>query len=418
MNKKTFLATLLVISIGIIAIYLFAIEQPYKEQIPKENYTQQKNYTSPELSNIKNNSFDIQNSSLNLTQIAPQQQNLSVNNISKNETYETIYKYILKEDNHGKTLEYNITTYVKEEWINGTKYVVAESKLDDLPNGLFSIDFLYDTIEYVNLQTGDIKLVKIPYGKVKNGTLKTDEIKSIPENKSEEEFPHNIIYSGTPVEMIYSDKPVDSILYAYFIKGQISLFHPLYLIGFVKFEPEPENITITERTDLLEIKYSDSPFEGKESQTLPCGVRIHGDKPPTYYYGVRKYNVSYTKNTTKGIIVDTQYPKEEFCSYKTNLPKDEFEEEMQMDEGILKYHIITISINFLGVELFKGKEAYKIESKLKEEGPDDLFEGDTIIWVDKKDKIILGMNSTGKMSGFSAKNTVIYEIINESIVKK
>ncbi len=185
MNTKIFLVTLLCISISIIAIYLFTTEQQDKGQVPKENYTQQKNYTSPELSNIKNNSFDIQNSSLNLTQIAPQQQNLSVNNISKNETYKIIYKYILKEDNRGKTAESNITIYVKEELINGTKYIVAESKLDDVPHGfVYSGTRFYETIEYVNTQTGDIKLVKIPYEITTDGKLM-----SIPEDKKNMSFP-------------------------------------------------------------------------------------------------------------------------------------------------------------------------------------------------------------------------------------
>ncbi|OQX21601.1 MAG: hypothetical protein BWK75_02805 [Candidatus Altiarchaeales archaeon A3] len=454
MNAKIFLVTLVIISIGI-AICLFTIEQLVG--IEKENYTQQKNYTSHEL--LEKNTYSYtQNSYINLTQTTHQQQNLLVNNISKNETYETIYKYILKEDDYGKISESNITIYAKEEWINGTKYVVAESKLD-IPAELFEfrksenlhLDFLlsknyskeyikkdiaqhfkfkvdiftncppqcegideswsslYNTIAYINPQIGNIKMIKIPYVKVfrnENFTL-YEKLRHMPENKSEEEFQSNIIYSDESVDIAYE---------IYDINLQIGLYHLLYLIGFVKFEPE--NITITERTDLLDVKYSDFPFEGKESQTQQCGGIIIGDKPHTTYYVVRKYNVSCTKNTTKGIIADKQYHKEEFCSYETNLPKDEFEERMQ--ESILKYNIITININFLGTDIFKGKEAYKIENKLKGKSPDALFERDTIIWIDKKDKIILRMNSTGELSGgsISAKYTTIYELINESIVKK
>ncbi len=418
MNKKIFLVTLICISIGIIAVYLFTTEQ--QVGIQKENQTQENH--SSELSGIKNTFSDTQNSSINLTQTPPQQQNLSLSNITKNETYDRVYKYILKRNNHGKASEVNITTYIREELINGTKYVVAESKLDDIPKGLFSIDFLYDTIEYVDLQTGNIKLVKIPYEEVKNETLKMDMIKSLPENKSIAEFPSDIIYSDDSdiiFDVIYSGKLIDRG-YTYLIEAQIGLFHLPYLIGFVKFEPEPENITLNVKIDLLDAEYKNSPFEGQNLQNLTCSQGIwkpNSKEPLKRYYSWRKFEISYIKNSTKGVIADKHYIEEKFDCIMTDQDIDYIKKYAEKQKRTESSNT-NITIDFLGTEIFKGKEAYKIESKLLEEDG-ALFEMNTTIWIDKKDKIILCMNSTGELHGFaSAKYTTIYELINESIVKK
>ncbi len=397
MNKKIFLVTLLCISIGIIAVYLFTTEQ---QNIQKENQTQENH--SSELSGIKNTFSDTQNSSINLTQTPHQQQNLSLSNITKNETYDRVYKYILKENNHGKLLETDVTIYTKEEIINNTKYVVAESKLDDIPHGVFySENPLYETIEYVNLQTGDIKLVKILYKITTDGKLK-----SIPEDKKEYEFPSDVLYSNTFDEKTNEDY---FLTVYYFIYSEIEALHPLYLIGFVKFEPE--NITITEKRNRINV----TPIELRNAQNCPMQYE---DNNKTYCYAVMEmFNVSYTKNSTKGIIANKSYIDKVTTGMIIDhkLTPNELEENVKI--GRKKLFIESSkNIIFLGTEIFKGKEAYKIEMKSKEKALDGLGMVDTVIWIDKKDKTILYMNSSRELVGF-AEDVIIYELKNVSIVK-
>ncbi len=403
MNKKIFLVALLIVIVGIV-IYFFTIEQ--SGSIQKENHTQENH--SSELLGIKNTSPDTQNSSINITQTTPPRQNLSANisaNINKNETYNRIYRYVLKIDTHGKLSEANITIYTKEELINNTMYIVAESKLDDVPNGFLYSKNFYETIEYMNAQTGDIKLVIIPYEITTDGKLR-----SIPEDKREYEFPSDILYSNTFNEKTEEDYLEDYLLTIYDdIDSEISILHPLYLIGFGKFEPE--NVTITEKRDVIDV----TPVEVRNVQN--CSVQYKDDGKKHCYCATEIFNISYTKNSTKGIIIQKNYTdKKPLCSVMDhNLTADYLEKEVEK-EKMLSIETIR-NINFLGTEIFRGIETYKIEEKLKQKTPYDLFESDTSIWIDKKDKTILFMNSSAELHGF-AKYSTIYERINESIVKK
>ncbi len=287
---------------------------------------------------------------------------------------------------------------MREELINGTKYVVAESKLDNIPKGHFSI--VYDTIEYVNLQTGDIKLVKIPYRITTDGKLK-----SIPEDKKEYEFPSDVLYSNTFDEKTNEDFFLT--LY-YFIDSEIEALHPLYLIGFVKFEPE--NITITAKRNTINV----TPLELQNAQNCPMQYEDNGN---TYCYAaIEMLNVSYTKNSTKGIIIQKSYINKDHIGMIIDhkLTTNDLEENVKKRKRFsIEY---SENIIFLGTEIFKGKEAYKIEMKSKEKAPDGLGKVDTVIWIDKKDKTILYMNSSMELVGL-AEDLIIYELKNVSIVK-
>jgi len=110
-----------------------------------------------------------------------------------------------------------------------------------------------------------------------------------------------------------------------------------------------------------------------------------------------------------------EYPVGIITDHK--MTTNELEEEDVKNRESSNYSLEhSINIIFLGTEIFRGIEAYKIEVKSEEKMPDGLGVEDTVIWIDKKDKTILFINSSSELVGLAEYST-IYELKNVSIVK-
>jgi len=387
---------LLTFAIGFVFLNTVHLEHPENKQNLSSNNT--KNTTV--VNNLNSNIIKIEeNKSINKTDIS--QENFS-ENIFSNYSYTlpnaSCKKYIFvyssyasKDSTFYLEKNFTITTYLKGmEENEGRKYILVESKpsltedsefresssnhackmFEKSPQKSEIVD-MYGALEeaitkeYVDIESGEIKIISIPLGtiyKIENNTI-YEKKEFFPESKRIYE------YNFTDYTKINSTTALGIPDMTIFFLDLLNI-HPLYAPGFINFEIH----NLTENININDIK-----IECSKEKTVPA--EDFWGRTVYLYNCTKTFTVNHIRKADeKPIINETYVGSENFAS--------SVREHINVNEYGALLQNMTKRLEWKGIEKINGREGYKIEYFIKS----SIFDSNRItLWIDKNDKILLGI---------------------------